>query len=183
MAWNFSDAVLHSLPLLTNLLGPCIGQWQRTDGVSKGDANAIFTSYNRNFRGRNDGNPETMNFLASPEIVTAMSYAGSTSFNPITDSITTPSGQEFRFSPPTGAELPTSGFEEGNPAFLPTSAAPSPSGTCFNFPSSLPTAVSFRGLCTSENLLLSALQQSLPQEEDVGRTVPVSWSRQERFSC
>ena len=104
-----------------------IGQWKRTDGVSKGDRNAIFTSYNRNFRGRNDGNPETMNFLASPEIVTAMTYAGSTSFNPLTDSITTPTGQEFRFNPPVGTELPIFGFEEGNPAFLPTSAAPSPS--------------------------------------------------------
>jgi homoaconitase len=68
-----------------------------------------------------------MNFLASPEIVTAMSYAGTTSFNPLTDSITTPSGTEFRFSAPSGAELPASGFEVGNPDFLPTSAAPSPS--------------------------------------------------------
>jgi homoaconitase len=113
--------------VLANACGPCIGQWKRTDGISKGDGNAIFTSYNRNFRGRNDGNPETMNFLASPEIVTAMSYAGSTTFNPLTDSITTPSGKEFRFSPPSGDELPTSGFEEGNPNFLPTSAAPSSS--------------------------------------------------------
>ncbi|TVY20347.1 putative mitochondrial aconitate hydratase [Lachnellula arida] len=112
--------------VLANACGPCIGQWKRTDGVSNGDTNAIFTSYNRNFRGRNDGNPDTMNFLASPEIVTAMSYAGSTSFNPLTDSITTPTGFEFRFSPPTGAELPPAGFEIGNPAFLPTSGAPSP---------------------------------------------------------
>jgi len=104
----------------------CIGSWKRTDNIPKGVPNAIFTSYNRNFRGRNDGNPDTMNFLASPEIVTAMSYAGSTSFNPITDSIITPSGASFRFSPPTGAELPEHGFESGNPDFLPTSAAPSP---------------------------------------------------------
>jgi homoaconitase len=101
--------------------------WQRTDDVSKGDNNAIFTSYNRNFRGRNDGNPETMNFLASPEIVTAIAFAGTTTFNPLTDSIKTPSGSEFRFSAPSGAELPLSGFEEGNPAFFPSSAAPSPS--------------------------------------------------------
>ena len=112
--------------VLANACGPCIGQWKRTDGMSKGDGNAIFTSYNRNFRGRNDGNPETMNFLASPEIVTAMSYAGSTTFNPLTDSITTPSGTEFRFSAPSGSELPASGFEEGNPNFLPMSAAPAP---------------------------------------------------------
>ncbi|CAG8981028.1 hypothetical protein HYALB_00013287 [Hymenoscyphus albidus] len=113
--------------VLANACGPCIGQWKRTDGVSNGDKNAIFTSYNRNFRGRNDGNPDTMNFLASPEIVTAMSYAGSTTFNPLTDSITTPTGKSFRFSPPTGAELPPAGFEIGNPDFLPTAGAPSPS--------------------------------------------------------
>ncbi|KAH8685487.1 putative aconitate hydratase 2 [Tricladium varicosporioides] len=112
--------------VLANACGPCIGQWKRTDNVERGDHNAIFTSYNRNFRGRNDGNPETMNFLASPEIVTAMSYAGSTTFNPLTDTLPTPSGALFKFSPPTGAELPPEGFEVGNPAFLPTSGAPSP---------------------------------------------------------
>ncbi|RDW91422.1 hypothetical protein BP5796_02587 [Coleophoma crateriformis] len=112
--------------VLANACGPCIGQWKRTDDVKKGDSNAIFTSYNRNFRGRNDGNPDTMNFLASPEIVTAMSYGGSTSFNPITDSIPTPSGEMFRFSPPSGDELPQAGFAAGNPDFFPSSAAPSP---------------------------------------------------------
>jgi len=68
-----------------------------------------------------------MNFLASPEIVTAMAYAGSTSFNPLTDTLTTPSGASFQFSPPVGHELPSSGFEEGNPDFLPSSGPPSPS--------------------------------------------------------
>jgi homoaconitase len=68
-----------------------------------------------------------MNFLASPELVTAMSYAGTTTFNPLTDSLTTPHGETFRFNPPTGAELPSTGFEIGNPEFLPTSGAPSPS--------------------------------------------------------
>ena len=77
--------------VLANACGPCIGQWKRTDGLSKGEINAIFSSYNRNFKGRNDGNSSTMNFLASPEIVTAMSYAGSTTFNPLTDTIPTPS--------------------------------------------------------------------------------------------
>ena len=102
--------------------------WKRTDGVEKGVDNAIFTSYNRNFRGRNDGNVKTMNFLASPELVTAMSYAGSTTFNPMTDSIPLPNGKgEFKFEPPTGKDLPASGFEEGNPAFLPTPGKPDPS--------------------------------------------------------
>lgn len=113
--------------ILANACGPCIGQWKRTDGVSRGDSNAILTSYNRNFKGRNDGNPATMNFLASPEIVTAMSYAGSTTFNPLTDSIPTPSGNPFRFSPPQGSELPSKGFALGNPNFLPTPRVPSPS--------------------------------------------------------
>jgi homoaconitase len=67
-----------------------------------------------------------MNFLASPEIVTAMAYGGSTSFNPLTDSITTPSGEQFTFSPPSGSELPTSGFEAGNPAFQSIAGKPSP---------------------------------------------------------
>lgn len=115
--------------VLANACGPCIGQWKRTDTEEvplpkKGEANAIFTSYNRNFRGRNDGNPDTMNFLASPELVTAMAYAGSTTFNPLTDSITTPSGEQFKFSPPSGQELPKSGFEAGNPNFQAVSGKP-----------------------------------------------------------
>ncbi|KAH0310586.1 putative aconitate hydratase 2, partial [Aureobasidium melanogenum] len=99
---------------------PCIGQWTRTDGVEKGTENAIFTSYNRNFRGRNDGNVKTMNFLASPELVTAMAYGGSTTFNPMTDAIPLPNGGEFRFNPPQGRDLPSTGFAQGNPEFLPT---------------------------------------------------------------
>lgn len=113
--------------VLANACGPCIGQWQRTDGVSKGETNAIFTSYNRNFKGRNDGNPSTMNFLASPEIVTAMSYAGSTTFNPLTDTIPTPSGTPFRFSSPNGFALPKESFAQGDPKFAPTPAIPDPS--------------------------------------------------------
>ncbi|KAI9737741.1 MAG: aconitate hydratase [Cirrosporium novae-zelandiae] len=110
--------------VLANACGPCIGQWKRTDNVEKGTSNAILTSYNRNFPGRNDGNRQTMNFLASPEIVTAMAYSGSTSFNPLTDTIPTPSGEPFRFSPPTGTALPAVGFEIGNPAFQPSVPIP-----------------------------------------------------------
>ncbi|KAL7651906.1 aconitate hydratase [Aspergillus niger] len=113
--------------VLANACGPCIGQWKRTDGVPKGEDNAILTSYNRNFPGRNDGNRRTMNFLASPELVTAMVYSGSTTFNPMTDSITTPSGEEFRFQPPTGYALPSDGFADGNPDFQPTAAVLDPS--------------------------------------------------------
>ena len=84
--------------------------------MEKGTSNAILSSYNRNFRGRNDGNPDTMNFLASPEIVTAMAFAGSTTFNPMTDALTTPDGKEFRFSAPHGLEGPQTPFETGLPA-------------------------------------------------------------------
>ncbi|EGX96921.1 aconitate hydratase [Cordyceps militaris CM01] len=99
--------------VLSNACGPCIGQWQRRDGVQKGTPNAILTSYNRNFRGRNDGNPATMNFLASPEIVTAMAFAGATTFNPVTDTLKTPDGRDFKFSPPQGKEGPATPFDAG----------------------------------------------------------------------
>lgn len=112
--------------VLSNACGPCIGQWKRHDGVKKGTVNAILTSYNRNFRGRNDGNPETMNFLASPEIVTAMAYAGSTTFNPMTDSLTTPDGKEFRFSAPRGLEGPETPFDQGKEVFRVFSQPPNP---------------------------------------------------------
>lgn len=111
--------------VLSNACGPCIGQWKRQDGVEKGTPNAILTSYNRNFRGRNDGNPDTMNFLASPEIVTAMAFAGSTTFNPITDSLTTPDGKEFRFPAPQGLEGPETPFVEGKESLKVLSQPPS----------------------------------------------------------
>jgi homoaconitase len=121
--------------VLANACGPCIGQWKRTDGVKKGDHNAILSSYNRNFPGRNDGNAQTMNFLASPEIVTAMAYSGSTSFNPVTDTIETASGP-FRFESPKGTQLPGSGFSVGNLAFQPSAAAPDHSVEVFVSPDS-----------------------------------------------
>ena len=113
--------------VLANACGPCIGQWTRKDGTKKGESNAILTSYNRNFPGRNDGNRATMNFLASPELITAMAYSGATTFNPMTDSIETPSGESFKFQPPKGSDLPSAGFAEGNPDFFPTPGVPNPS--------------------------------------------------------
>ncbi|KAI1868765.1 hypothetical protein JX265_006744 [Neoarthrinium moseri] len=110
--------------VLSNACGPCIGQWKRQDDVKKGESNAILTSYNRNFKGRNDGNPGTMNFLASPEIVTAMAFAGTTTFNPMTDSIKTPSGKDFRFTPPSGLEIPSQPFASARPEFRAVSSTP-----------------------------------------------------------
>lgn len=36
--------------------------------IKKGEKNTIVTSYNRNFTGRNDANPETHAFVTSPEV-------------------------------------------------------------------------------------------------------------------
>ncbi|KAI9260164.1 aconitate hydratase [Sporodiniella umbellata] len=98
--------------VLANACGPCIGQWDRQD-ITKGDKNSIITSYNRNFTGRNDGNPATHAFVASPEIVTALAIAGDMTFNPITDSLTGADGKPFKLSPPNGNELPPKGYDAG----------------------------------------------------------------------
>ncbi|TFY59443.1 hypothetical protein EVJ58_g5776 [Rhodofomes roseus] len=103
--------------VLANACGPCIGQWKRED--KKEEENAILTSFNRNFKSRNDGNRLTMNFLASPTLVTAFSFSGKLSFNPMTDTITTPSGAPFKFTPPKGQDLPAAGFTPGETSFYP----------------------------------------------------------------
>ncbi|KAJ3337062.1 aconitate hydratase [Gonapodya sp. JEL0774] len=102
--------------VLANACGPCIGQWKRDD-VGKDEENAILTSFNRNFRSRNDGLPNTMNFLASPDIVTAIAFAGRLSFNPLTDSIIGADGVPFKFEPPVGEELPSGGFAAGREGY------------------------------------------------------------------
>lgn len=102
--------------VLANACGPCIGQWDRTD-VKKGEKNSIITSYNRNFTGRNDANPATHAFVASPDIVTAMVFAGDLTFNPMTDSLKGADGKEFKFSDPTGKELPPRGYDPGEETF------------------------------------------------------------------
>ncbi|KLU92586.1 hypothetical protein MAPG_11531, partial [Magnaporthiopsis poae ATCC 64411] len=94
--------------VLANACGPCIGQWDRTD-VKKGEANSIISSYNRNFTGRNDGNPATHSFVTSPDLVVAMTAAGRLSFNPLTDTLTGKDGKEFKLKPPTGDSLPQRG--------------------------------------------------------------------------
>ncbi|KAG7450306.1 aconitate hydratase [Guyanagaster necrorhizus] len=104
--------------VLANACGPCIGQWARND--KKDEENAILTSFNRNFKSRNDGNRLTMNFLASPTIVTAMAFSGKLSFNPLTDSLPLPSGESFKFEPPVGRDLPANGFTPGDLSFYPS---------------------------------------------------------------
>lgn len=107
--------------VLANACGPCIGQWDRQD-VKKGEPNTIITSYNRNFTGRNDANPATHAFVASPDIVTAMSFAGRVSFNPLTDSLIGSDGKPFKFSDPAGHELPPRGYDPGEDTFQPPPA-------------------------------------------------------------
>lgn len=102
--------------VLANACGPCIGQWDRQD-IKKGDVNSIITSYNRNFTGRNDANPGTHAFVASPDIVTAMVFAGDLTFNPMTDTLKTPDGKDFKFSDPSGKELPPRGYDPGQNTF------------------------------------------------------------------
>jgi aconitate hydratase len=96
--------------VLANACGPCIGQWKRDD-VPEGEKNSIISSYNRNFRRRNDGSAETLSFIASPEIVIAYALAGRLSFNPITDEIEADDGTRFILDPPSPApEVPSRGF-------------------------------------------------------------------------
>lgn len=94
--------------VLANACGPCIGQWKRDD-VKTGDKNTILTSFNRNFRGRNDANPETLAFIGSPEIVMALGLAGRLDFNPLTDELEGPKGK-IKLKAPSAPELPEKGF-------------------------------------------------------------------------
>ncbi|UCG34540.1 MAG: aconitate hydratase [Phycisphaerales bacterium] len=109
--------------VLANACGPCIGQWRRTDAAA-GTRNSIISSYNRNFPRRNDGNPETLSFIASPEIVTALAFAGRLSFNPLTDTLINDKGATVKLEPPTAEELPRAGFAPGLAGFIPPSDDP-----------------------------------------------------------
>ncbi len=101
--------------VLANACGPCIGQWRRED-IKPGERNSILNSFNRNFPGRNDGNAETLSFIASPEIVMAIGLAGRLSFNPLTDAL--PGG--LRLSPPApAAEVPADGFAAPMEGYVP----------------------------------------------------------------
>jgi len=102
--------------VLANACGPCIGQWDRKD-VKKGEKNSIITSYNRNFTGRNDANPATHAFVASPEIVTAMAFAGDLTFNPTTDTLPDADGKPWKFAAPNGNELPPRGYDPGQDTY------------------------------------------------------------------
>ncbi len=95
--------------VLANACGPCIGQWARHSDDPK-RKNSIITSFNRNFAKRNDGNPNTHAFVASPEIVTALAIAGDLTFNPLTDSLSNANGDAVKLEEPKGIDFPPSGF-------------------------------------------------------------------------
>lgn len=103
--------------VLANACGPCIGMWSRDD-IQPGERNTIINSYNRNFAKRNDDNPNTLAFVASPEIVTAYALAGRLSFNPLTDTLVNEKGEHVKLEPPTGVELPSRGFDPGDSGYV-----------------------------------------------------------------
>lgn len=95
--------------VFSNACGPCIGMWARS-GAEKQEKNTIVHSFNRNFKARQDSNPNTYAFVASPELVTALALAGDLTFNPITDYLTNEKGEKVKLDAPTGEELPQKGF-------------------------------------------------------------------------
>ena len=127
--------------VFANACGPCIGMWDR-EGAEKEERNTIVHSFNRNFSKRADGNPNTLAFVGSPELVTALAIAGDLSFNPLTDTLINEDGIEVKLDEPTGDELPPRGFAAEDAGFQ----APSEDG------SSIKVAVSE----TSERLQLLA---------------------------
>ncbi|RUT80163.1 aconitate hydratase [Ancylomarina longa] len=103
--------------IMANACGPCIGQWKRhTDDPDR--KNSIITSFNRNFAKRNDGNPNTHGFVASPELVTAMAIAGDMCFNPMTDTLVNEDGVEVRLEEPSGLEFPPNGFDMKDSGYI-----------------------------------------------------------------
>jgi aconitate hydratase len=107
---GFIDAFnLIGAKVFANACGPCIGMWNRV-GADKKEKNTIVHSFNRNFQARQDGNPNTYAFVASPEITTALAIAGDLTFNPLTDKLINENGEEVMLDEPTGDELPSKGF-------------------------------------------------------------------------
>lgn len=117
------DGILETLVnsgavILTAACGPCIGQWNRI-GVKKGESNTIFTSFNRNFKARNDGNPETLAFLTSPVLSAAIAVSGKTGFNPETDKLIAEDGTGFLLTAPNPPLLPEKGLVETFEHYIP----------------------------------------------------------------
>ena len=107
--------------VFANACGPCIGMWARV-GAEKKERNTIVHSFNRNFAKRADGNPNTLAFVGSPELVTALAIAGTLDFNPLTDTLTNDKGEQVMLDAPTGFELPPRGFAVDDPGYQAPSA-------------------------------------------------------------
>ena len=172
--------------VLANACGPCIGQWDRQD-VKKGEVNSstccslrdlcvltdlfiVITSYNRNFTGRNDANPATHAFVASPDLVTAMAFAGDLRFNPLTDTLNGSDGKPFKFSDPAGKELPPRGYDPGQDTYqappvdrVSVNVAVNPQSDRLQLlkpfqpydgktPKELPVLIKVKGKCTTDHI-------------------------------
>lgn len=109
--------------IMANACGPCIGQWKRETNDPE-RPNSIVTSFNRNFAKRNDGNPNTYAFVASPELVAALTIAGDLAFNPMTDTLVNEKGESVKLAEPKGYELPPNGYEKDDTGY----SAPSDNG-------------------------------------------------------
>ncbi|WP_027419438.1 aconitate hydratase [Crocinitomix catalasitica] len=118
---------LNGTTIFTNACGPCIGQWDRA-GAEKEEVNSIVHSFNRNFKKRADGNPNTMAFVTSPEMVAAVAISGKLDFNPLTDTLTNDKGEQVKLADPSGYELPPNGFAVENNGYQ----APAADGSGIN---------------------------------------------------
>lgn len=106
--------------VMANACGPCIGQWKR-HGVQ--EKNSIITSYNRNFTSRNDGNPNTHAFVASPETVMGFALAGDLTIDFTKEPITNEKGEKVMLKAPKGLELPDEPFVKDEHGFVPPAAS------------------------------------------------------------
>ncbi|MBT5277025.1 aconitate hydratase [Ilumatobacter sp.] len=102
--------------VLANACGPCIGQWSRPESITSA-SNTIVTSFNRNFPKRNDGSPNTLAFVTSPDTVMAIALSGRLDFDPTVDTITAPDGTEVSLDAPVGQILPDAGYDPGEDTF------------------------------------------------------------------
>jgi hypothetical protein len=110
------NTVISAIKTVTTANNSTKGQWKRED-VKKGEPNSIISSYNRNFTGRNDANPATHAFVTSPDLVVALTIAGTLNFNPLTDTLKDKDGNEFKLKAPTGVGLPANGFDPGEDTY------------------------------------------------------------------
>ncbi|KAH9920877.1 aconitate hydratase [Epithele typhae] len=123
-------------------------------GREEGEVNSIITSYNRNFTGRNDANPATHAFVASPDVVTAMAFAGDLRFNPLTDSLTAssrgydPGENTFQPPPADRASVQVAVNPKSERLQLLKPFAPWDGKT----PSDLPVLIKVDGKCTTDHI-------------------------------